>query len=233
MYQQYKKILPKYRRAIGEPHSQQALYKTTEVLFLANNNLGTRDVRYNRDADGQTNLLTRITQGDAASQRRTREIFVKGFRLNYHYSAVDNLNSIVNFAIICVSNDVSFVDDVLPKLLREYGASGQRSIDPNASATGGVRRSMRPMNDDEFEILAHKRFMLSGNADTSVYRENKVGSMYIPLNKVMTYEDSTAVSCNDQIYHIAWATIPNQIQAQVAAPLVQYSLDCQCIWKES
>lgn len=153
----------------------------------------------------QTSIdITNIDRGDGINNREQNSIYISGFQLNFYYQNTRNYPVGVNVAIVCPKNSSGISST---GWYRSYGSSRIRNF-LDATNTG-QDNYMLPINNDEYNILYHKRFKVNEENDTGLWNSHSGKNWggfkkFVKLNRQVTYETNVGTSANEKIYLVFW-----------------------------
>jgi len=180
-------FLPMQRREIGEPKTKgNCLSKSglSQVFQMATRTLGTAS-------------LTNIDQGQAADNRERNHVFIKGFRINFSFRNLLTSSQVLHLAVIAPRDKDTVNGD---NFFRAYtGEEGHQF----GSARTSLEQIYDPINTDTYAVLAHKRYRMA--PATSTEGRNLLSkSMYVKLNRQVTYESILAGECKTPVFFVYW-----------------------------
>lgn len=141
---------------------------------------------------------------------------VQGVKINFFMKNQDITQRCYgHMALLSVKNSKVVAED---GFFRDYGAS--RDVSFSTSLTG-ISMAHLPINTDIYNVIRHVRFNLAPGNPLS-RGDSVMKSMYVKINRLITYNDDTDSSCENPIWLVWWMSA---IEAGTLAPAVGGALN--------
>lgn len=128
-----------------------------------------------------------IVQGLQINNRIGQTIRLRGLHIEYEWSNTDTTTHVQYVRMLVVQQMDSNAHNI--DLFR--GESSANGIDYSLSAPK-VRQITMPINSKKYRVIKERVWKILPSANVSVGRCHQIGKMFIPFNKVLTYESQTA-----------------------------------------
>lgn len=194
----WKKYTTNMLHRVGKP--ERAIANRNSVVGSGTGvNISTRVQYYNE--------LTNIQKSNNQDiDKRNRDvIWLSGFKICMEVLNRLNTPLYFNYAVVYdkrANDGTVIMDDT--DFFRGRGGT-QRSTDFTNLLCGLDFRCL-PLNTDRFSVFCHKRYMLNGDVNETVYDTNKGANyktieFYLPIKKKIVYEDGR---CQSKLWEVYW-----------------------------